>query len=98
VSRDTRGPLLLVIAAILSLFAFGSYLIGDFRDKAQRREMIAREQGTLHTNNAQLIQERATLESRNDREVQERAELRSQYGAIIDSLRRIEKAVQSASR
>jgi hypothetical protein len=46
----------------------------------------------------ELSPEQATLVSRNQREAQERAELVNQYNTIIQSLQRIEKAVQTSSR
>jgi hypothetical protein len=98
VSRETRGPILLVIGATLAAFAVIAYTISDFNEKTQRQEAIIREQSTLRAQDVQLIQERAKLDSRNERELQERAELRSQINTIISSLERIEKTVQTSSR
>ena len=96
--RETRGPILLVVAATLAAFAMIAYTIGDFREKTQRQEAILREQSCLRAQDVMLIQERAKLESRNEREVQERVELRNQFNTIFQSLQRIEEAVQSSSR
>jgi hypothetical protein len=98
VSRETRGPFLLILAAVLSLSAIISSLIDDFRVKAQRQEAIVREQGALRAQDVELSQERTTLVSRNPRETLERAELVNQYNTIIQSLQRIENAVQTSSR
>ena len=72
-----------------------SFTIDEFREKTQRQEAIFREQSTLRAQDVRLIQERARLDSRQEREVQDRADLRSQFNTIIQSLQRIEKAVQS---
>jgi hypothetical protein len=95
VRREPRGPVLLVIASVLSLFAIISFTINEFREKAQRQEAIFRERSVLRAQDVRSIQERAQLDSRQGREVQDRADLRSQFNAIIQSLQRIEKAVQS---
>ena len=93
--REPRGPILLIIACVLSLFAIISFTINEFREKALRQEAIFRERSALRAQDVRLIQERARLDSRQEREVQDRADLRSQFNTIIQSLQRIEKAVQS---
>jgi hypothetical protein len=98
VRRETRGPLLLVIAATLAAFAMIAYTISDFNEKTQRQQAIVREQSTLRVQDVHLIQERAKLDFRNERELQERVELRSQINTIISALERIENIVQTSSR
>jgi hypothetical protein len=96
VSRQTRGPILLIIAAALASFAMIAYTIGDFTEKARRQESILREQSMLRSQDVQLIQERVKLDFRTEREAQERADLRNQYNTIIKALQRIENAVQTS--
>ncbi len=93
--REPRGPILLIIAGVLSLFAIISFTINEFREKAQRQEAILPRAERCMSQDVRLIQERARLDSRQEREVQDRANLRSQFNTIIQSLQRIEKAVQS---
>jgi hypothetical protein len=98
VSRQTRGPILLIIAGALASFAMFAYTIADFTENTRRQEAILREQSTLRAQDVQLIQERAKLDFRNEREIQERADLRNQFNTIIKSLERIETAVQTSSQ
>jgi hypothetical protein len=95
VRREPRGPTLLIIASVLSLFAIISFTVDEFREKAERQDAILRERSALRAQDVRLIQERARLDSRQEREVQDRADLRGQFNTIIQSLQRIEKAVQS---
>jgi hypothetical protein len=95
VRREPRGPILLIIATVLSLFAIISFTFDEFREKAGRQDAILRERSALRAQDVRLIQERARLDSRQEREVQDRADLRGQFNTIIQSLQRIEKAVQS---
>jgi arginine/ornithine N-succinyltransferase beta subunit len=98
VTRITRCPSLLIIAGILAFFAVVAYVIGDFKDRAQRRDAILREQGFERARVVRLFDDRAQLDSRDDKVTRDRADLHGQYNTIIQSLQRIEKAVQSPSR
>ncbi len=93
-SRATRGPIVLALAAGLSLFAFVTYSIRDFDERTQKQEAVVRGQNALRAQEARLTQERAKLDSRNERDLRERAELRDEFSTIIQLLRRIEKAAQ----
>ncbi len=89
--------MLLTLAGIFLIFALIAYLVGEMQEKVQRNEAI-RYQNDQQVQKEQWNQERARLYFRSEQSRQERAELLDQYKTIIQSLRRIEKAVEPASK
>lgn len=89
--------MLLTVAGIFLIFALIAYLVGEMQQKIQRDEAI-RHQNGQRVQEEQWNQERARLYSQSEQTRQERAALLDQYKTIVQSLRRIETAVEPASK
>jgi hypothetical protein len=95
VNRADRGPLLLILAALLLFLTIIAYLINEAQEERQRNEAILQGREALRVQRLRAIEDRKLFQSDSNRVSRERDELRTRQDAIIKALGRIENKLSS---